>query len=257
MDGGLENPWLMDFSCSHLITGVAIWFSNLTHLLSCVWLLWDLACGFSICLPCVSMITHEAFVWFDGLLDSFSCGLGWVRGHVSRVSLLVHDFVLVMLLLVLLMLVLWEPLTVLFLYHTCSFLRAYISRHVSKGDSKTLFLNQILHLTNPHDKLSIFVLYPSLVFPSIYRLTLWNSRLGHPSLFSHAGWRLWDGEHELWWSRSFAWSDWDMDGSPYLSSWPLIPCIAMWHLHLLCEHSHTLALCLLEMWNCSCARLIL
>jgi hypothetical protein len=45
-------------------------------------------------------------VRFDGFLDSFSCGLGQVRGHVSKVSLLVHDFVLIMLLLVLLMLVL-------------------------------------------------------------------------------------------------------------------------------------------------------
>jgi hypothetical protein len=64
-------------------------------------------------LPCVdghnfshSMITHEPFVRFDGFLNSFSCGLGRVHGHVSRVSLLVHDFVLVMLLLVLLVLVL-------------------------------------------------------------------------------------------------------------------------------------------------------
>jgi hypothetical protein len=68
---------------------------------------------FFVCLTCVdghnfshSMITHEPFVGFDGLLDSFSYGLGRVRGYVSRVSLLVHDFVLVMLLLVLLMLVL-------------------------------------------------------------------------------------------------------------------------------------------------------
>jgi hypothetical protein len=45
-------------------------------------------------------------VRFDGLLDSFSCGLGRVHGHISRVSLSVHDFVLVMFLLVLLMLVL-------------------------------------------------------------------------------------------------------------------------------------------------------
>jgi hypothetical protein len=41
---------------------------------------------------------------FDGLLNSFSCGLGRVRRHVSRVPLLVHDFVLVILLLVVLML---------------------------------------------------------------------------------------------------------------------------------------------------------
>jgi hypothetical protein len=64
------------------------------------------------CLLCVdghnfshSMITHEPFVRFDGLLDSFSCGLGGVHGHVSRASLLVHDFVLMILLLVFLMLV--------------------------------------------------------------------------------------------------------------------------------------------------------
>jgi hypothetical protein len=80
-----------------------------------------LACGFSMCLPCVdghsfshSMITHEPFVRFDGFLDSLSCGLGRVRGYVSRASSLVHDFVLVTLLLVLLMLVPQEPLAVLF-----------------------------------------------------------------------------------------------------------------------------------------------
>jgi hypothetical protein len=53
-----------------------------------------------------SMNTHEPFMRFDGLLDSFLCGLGRVREHTYRASLLVHDFVLVMLLLVLLMLVL-------------------------------------------------------------------------------------------------------------------------------------------------------
>jgi hypothetical protein len=47
------------------------------------------------------------------------------------------------------------------------------------------FINQILHLTNPHDKLSIFVLYPSFGFPSIYRLTLWDPRLGHLSPSFH------------------------------------------------------------------------
>jgi hypothetical protein len=64
------------------------------------------------CLTCVggrrfshSMNTHEPFVRFDGLLNSFLCGLGRVHGQISRASLLVHDFVLVMLLLVPLMLV--------------------------------------------------------------------------------------------------------------------------------------------------------
>jgi hypothetical protein len=46
------------------------------------------------------------FHLFDGFIDSFSCGLGRVREHAYRASLLVHDFVLVMPLLVLLMLVL-------------------------------------------------------------------------------------------------------------------------------------------------------
>jgi hypothetical protein len=49
---------------------------------------------------------------FDRLLDSFSCGLGRVREHAYRASLLVHNFVLMILLLVLLMLVLREPLTI-------------------------------------------------------------------------------------------------------------------------------------------------
>jgi hypothetical protein len=67
--------------------------------------------------------------------------------------------------------------------HTRSFPRVNISRHVS--NSKTSFLNQILHHANPHDRLSTFVLYPSLGFPSIYRLTLWDLRLGHLPLSSH------------------------------------------------------------------------
>jgi hypothetical protein len=73
------------------------------------------------CLPCVdghrfshSMITHELFVRFDGLLDSFSYRLGRVREHAYRASLLVHDFALVMHFLVLLMLVPRESLAILF-----------------------------------------------------------------------------------------------------------------------------------------------
>jgi hypothetical protein len=46
-------------------------------------------------------------------------------------------------------------------------------------------MNQNLHLANSHDKLSIFVLYPSLGFPSVYRLTLWDPRLGHLSPSFH------------------------------------------------------------------------
>jgi hypothetical protein len=63
-----------------------------------------------VCLTCVgghifshNMNTHESFVRFDELLDSFSCGVGRVREHAYRASLLVHDFILVMLLLVLML----------------------------------------------------------------------------------------------------------------------------------------------------------
>jgi hypothetical protein len=42
---------------------------------------------------------------FDGFVDSSSWGLRRVHGHVSRASLLVYDFVLMMFLFVLLMLV--------------------------------------------------------------------------------------------------------------------------------------------------------
>jgi hypothetical protein len=43
------------------------------------------------------------------------------------------------------------------------------------------------------------VFYSSLELPSIYRLTLWDPRLGHLplSLLSYVGRRIWDGEHEL------------------------------------------------------------
>jgi hypothetical protein len=74
-----------------------------------------------VCLTCVgghsfsnSMNTHEPFVRFDELLDSFLCGLERVCKYASKGSLLVHDFVLVMLLLVFLMLVPQESLAVLF-----------------------------------------------------------------------------------------------------------------------------------------------
>jgi hypothetical protein len=68
-----------------------------------------------VCLTCVgghsfshSMNTLESnmrFHLFDGFIDFFSCGLGRVREHAYKASLLVHDFVLIMLLLVFLMLV--------------------------------------------------------------------------------------------------------------------------------------------------------
>jgi hypothetical protein len=65
-----------------------------------------------------------------------------------------------------------------------------------------LFMNQILHLANPHDKLSALCVSKFWV-SSIYRLTLWDPSLGHLSLslslslLSYVGRRIWDGEYEL------------------------------------------------------------
>jgi hypothetical protein len=134
---------------------------------SCVWFLWE----FGLWLFSVvdsfgshsfshSMNTHEPNMrlhLFDRFLDSCSCGLGRVRGHLLKLLLLVHDFVLFMLLLVLLMLFPWELLAIFPNNHTRSFPRVNISRHASKGESKTSFSNQILQHANPHDKLSAFV----------------------------------------------------------------------------------------------------
>jgi hypothetical protein len=79
----------------------------------------------------------------------------------------------------------------------------------------------------------VLYVYLSLRFPSIHWLTLWDLRLGHLSLslLSYAGWTRWDGGHELWRSRSFAWSDWDTSGSPYACSWRSIYRVVLWHLH--------------------------
>jgi hypothetical protein len=88
-------------------------------------------------------------------------------GMLLGLLLLVHDFVLVILPLILLMLFPLEIL-IIFLMIASFFLFELIFWHVSKGDANTSFSNQILHLANPHDNLSTFVLYPSLGFPSIY-----------------------------------------------------------------------------------------
>jgi hypothetical protein len=61
-----------------------------------------------------------------------------------------------------------------------------------RGTQCLLFMNQILHLANHHDKLSALCVSKSWV-PSIYRLTLCDSRLGHLSLVicrkENSGWR--------------------------------------------------------------------
>jgi hypothetical protein len=61
----------------------------------------------------------------------------------------------------------------------------------------TFFMNQILHLANPHDKLSALCVSKSWV-PK-YSLTnpLGSKTWTSLSLLSYAGWRHWDEKHEL------------------------------------------------------------
>jgi hypothetical protein len=126
-----------------------------------------------------------------------------------------------------------------------------------RGTQWLLFMNQILHLANPHDKLSAFCVSKSWVSKYLSTNPLGSKTWTSLSLFSYAGWRLWEGEHEIWWSRSFAWSDWDTDGSPYACSWRLI-----WRIvtsSLLYELSHTLRpyaylkceIAIVLTWSCS------
>jgi hypothetical protein len=202
MDGGVENMWLMDYGCSwpeslygsptsltcfRGFDSCGIWlvlFLCAWRVGSCeIWLVALLcACLVLMVIPFLiacSLMSSSEIWWISWLLFMWVGMSSWT---CSRASMLVHEFILLMLLLVLLMLVLWEPLAVVSLYHTRSFLRAYISRHASYKDSMTSFMNQILHLANPHDKLSTFVLYPHLGFLSIHRLTPWDPRLGHLGL---------------------------------------------------------------------------
>jgi hypothetical protein len=185
---------LMDSGYSRHMTEIAKWFSNITPMLF-IWLILVGLCfvsfsvldsfgghNFSHC-----MNTHESNMIFHLLMDSltpFSSGLGRAHGHAFRASFVgprycpcndsfssshvvpFRDFRRFS-----------NDCLVLFL--------KLIFWHVSKRDSNTSFFNEILHLANPHDKLSTFMLYPSLGFSSIYRLTLWDSRLGHLSLSCH------------------------------------------------------------------------
>jgi hypothetical protein len=168
MDGGLENMWFMDSGWSCLMTGVIIWFSNLTHLLSWVWLLWDLACFFlcawrvdsyeiwlvvilCACLVLMviafliacSLMSPSEIWWISWLLFIWVGMSSWT---CSRASMLVT----ILFLWCFFWFFLWWSLKSLLQFcsndHSCSFLWAYISRHASYGDSMSSFMNQILHL---------------------------------------------------------------------------------------------------------------
>jgi hypothetical protein len=179
--------WMMDSGYSRHMIGIAKWFSNLTPMFF-MWLILVGLCfvSFSVLdsFGGHSMNTHESNMRFHILMDSltpFLSGLGRVHRHAFRASFV-------------------DPR---FCPYNASFSSSHVvpfrdSRrfsndclvlflelifwHVSKRDSNTLFLNQILHLANPHDKLSTFMLYPNLGFSSIYGLTLWDPRLRHLSL---------------------------------------------------------------------------
>jgi hypothetical protein len=111
---------------------------------------------------------------------------------------LVHDFVLVMLLLVIRMLFPLEILIILLMI-TLVLLLELIFWHASKWDSKTSFLNQILHLANPHDKLSALCVSKSWI-PKYLPTNPMGSKTRTSlslSLLSYVGRRILGGEHEL------------------------------------------------------------
>jgi hypothetical protein len=122
-------------------------------------------------------------------------------------------------------------------------------------------LNQISHLTNPHDKLSIFVLYPSFGFPSIYRLTLRDQRLGYLSLslftcrMEALGWRTWvlmilvfclEWLRHGWFSISL-FMDFD---SPYCSVTSSLTLWAFLYTLLMLAWNEKLLLCSLDLVAC-------
>jgi hypothetical protein len=79
--------------------------------------------------------------------------------------------------------------------HTRSFLRAYISWHASYGDTMASFMNQILHLANPHDKLSALCVSKSWVLKYSLTNPLRSKTQTSLSLFTcrmdALGWRTW------------------------------------------------------------------
>jgi hypothetical protein len=172
----------------------------------CVWFLWEFSLWLFSVLDSLSghSFSHSLntcepnmrFCLIDGFLDSFSCRLGWVHGHASRASFLHPQLYSSDAFIGSSHVVPLRASHHFFNNHTHSFPRVNISRQASKVESETSFSNQILHLANPHDKLCIFVLYPCLGFPSIYRLTLWDPRLRQLSLLSYVWRRIRDGEYE-------------------------------------------------------------
>jgi hypothetical protein len=131
--------------------------------------------------------------------------------------LLVHDFVLAMLLLVLLMMFPWEILIIFLMIALILFLELIFHGMFLRGTQRLYFWTKFCIL------LTLMISWVHLcVSKSWVPKYLPTNPLGSKtqtslslSLLSHLGWRFLDGEHELWWSQSFAWSDCDTDGSQY------------------------------------------
>jgi hypothetical protein len=147
-------------------------------------------------------------------LTPFLMGQDEFLDMLLEIILLIHNFVLVMLLLVLLMLFRLE-IIIIFLMIASFFPRVNILRHVSKGDSRPHFRSKFCIL------LTLMISWVHLCCIRVLgSQVLTANPLGSKnqtflSLLSYVGWMRRDGEHELWWSRSFAWSDWDTGGSLY------------------------------------------
>jgi hypothetical protein len=83
------------------------------------------------------------------------------------------------------------------------------------------------------------VLFPCLGFPSIYRLTLWDPRLGHLSPSFH----MQDGGFGI---ENMRFNDLNLSLGVIEIQMVLYMLVhgvrfdTVWHLHLLCEYSHTL-----------------
>jgi hypothetical protein len=153
------------------------------------------------------------FHFIDGFLDSFSCGLGRVRGRASKAS-----FILVMLLLVLPMLFPWEILIIFLMIALVLFLELIFCGMFLRETERLHFWSKFCILLTSMISWVHLCVSKSCVPKYLPTNPLESKTRTSPlslSLLSHVGWRFWDGEHELWRSQSFAWSDWDTDGSQY------------------------------------------
>jgi hypothetical protein len=156
--------------------------------------------------------------------------------------LLVHDFVLVIFLLVLLTLFPLEIL-VIFLLNASFLSSSYYFNVFLRGTQRFHFWTKFCIL------LTLMISWVHLCVSKSWVLKyLPTNPLGSKTQTSLS---LVTCRVEVlrWWTWAFmilvlAWSDWDTSGSPYPFSWPSIPRVVLWHLHLLYELSHSLYLML-------------